>query len=91
MTPKCPYCGGSNSKKLPMSNKSAILLWVVGLPIVCILAGAVGKLFGDFDTVVGGIIVLTGLFALLKFFAIPASCFWKCPDCHQKFNFVSQN
>jgi hypothetical protein len=69
-----------------MSNASAILLWVVGVPIVCILAGAFSKMAGDYGEAVGAISLVAGLFALIKLYAIPTSSFWKCPDCNQTYN-----
>jgi hypothetical protein len=75
-----------------MSNKSAILLWAVGLPVVCIIAGAFAKMAGDdYGDTIGAISLVAGIFALLKFYAAPAFSYWKCPDCRQKFNFDFHN
>ena len=90
MTPKCPRCGKENSKKLPLSSRDTLIVWLVLIPILIVVVGALAAQAPDLAPAIGCITFVAGLLAICKFFIFPAESNWKCPDCHQHFNFDSR-
>ena len=91
MIPKCPYCGESNAKKLPISNRSVLVVWLVGVPMIIILAGALASVAGDLGPAVGSVVAVVGCIAMVKLYFYKVESNWECPECNQKFNFDHLN
>jgi hypothetical protein len=63
------------------------MTWLVLVPLVIIIAGALASLSPDLAPAIGGVALVAGIFAILKGYLYKEESNWECPDCHEKFNF----